>query len=140
MRLLTCQGKVTCDGHRQPTSGAPTRAPKGFSQGDVEKRTGLLRCHISRVENGYTIPSLATLEKLARALDLELYPFFFAGQGKPEAPWAAPKTPKPPRGSEKAEVLTVFAKISKPNRRLLLEMVRKMVTTERRRPAAKAKK
>ena len=49
------------------------REAKGFSQGDIEKRTGLLRCHTSRVENGYTVPSLETLEKFAKALDLELY-------------------------------------------------------------------
>jgi transcriptional regulator with XRE-family HTH domain len=28
------------------------REEKKLSQGDVEKRTGLLRCYISRVENG----------------------------------------------------------------------------------------
>src|SRR5215471_16312585 len=37
------------------------RLQKGMSQGDIEKRTGLLRCYLSRVENGHTIPSLDTL-------------------------------------------------------------------------------
>jgi transcriptional regulator with XRE-family HTH domain len=32
------------------------REQKQFSQGDIEKRTGLLRCYISRVENGHTVP------------------------------------------------------------------------------------
>ena len=38
------------------------REAKRLSQGDVEQRTGLLRCYISRVENGHTVPALETLE------------------------------------------------------------------------------
>ena len=52
------------------------RLQKGYSQGDIEKRTGLLRCYLSRVENGHTIPSLDTLAKIAEALDLPLSQFF----------------------------------------------------------------
>jgi transcriptional regulator with XRE-family HTH domain len=52
------------------------RLQKGLSQGDVEKRTGLLRCYLSRVENGHTVPSLDTLAKIAHALDLPLAQFF----------------------------------------------------------------
>ncbi len=52
------------------------RLQKGLSQGDVEKRTGLLRCYLSRVENGHTVPSLDTLAKIAQALDLPLAQFF----------------------------------------------------------------
>ena len=44
------------------------REAKNLSQGDVEKRTGLIRCCTSRVENGYTVPSVGTLEKYATAL------------------------------------------------------------------------
>ena len=46
------------------------REQKNLSQGDIEKRTGLLRCYISRVENGHTVPAIETLEKLARALEV----------------------------------------------------------------------
>jgi transcriptional regulator with XRE-family HTH domain len=52
------------------------RLQKGMSQGDIEKRTGLLRCYLSRVENGHTIPSLDTLAKIATAMDLALAQFF----------------------------------------------------------------
>jgi transcriptional regulator with XRE-family HTH domain len=52
------------------------RLQKGLSQGDIEKRTGLLRCYLSRVENGHTIPSLDTLSKIAVALDLPISQFF----------------------------------------------------------------
>jgi transcriptional regulator with XRE-family HTH domain len=52
------------------------RLQKGLSQGDIEKKTGLLRCYLSRVENGHTIPSLETLSKIALALDLPVAQFF----------------------------------------------------------------
>jgi transcriptional regulator with XRE-family HTH domain len=52
------------------------RLQKGLSQGDIEKKTGLLRCYLSRVENGHTVPSLDTLSKIARALDLPITHFF----------------------------------------------------------------
>lgn len=52
------------------------RLQKGMSQGDIEKKTGLLRCYLSRVENGHTVPSLETLQKIAGALDLPLSQFF----------------------------------------------------------------
>lgn len=52
------------------------RLQKGMSQGDVEKRTGLLRCYLSRVENGHTVPSLDTLQKIAGALSMPLSQFF----------------------------------------------------------------
>ena len=49
------------------------RESNQLSQGDIEKRTGLLRCYISRVENGHTVPAVSTLEKMARALEVPLY-------------------------------------------------------------------
>ena len=52
------------------------RLQKGLSQGDIEKKTGLLRCYLSRVENGHTIPSIDTLSKIAKALDLPIAQFF----------------------------------------------------------------
>ena len=59
------------------------REQKGFSQGQIEKRTGLLRCYISRVENGHTVPSIDTVEKLARALEVPLYQIFWEGEEIP---------------------------------------------------------
>jgi transcriptional regulator with XRE-family HTH domain len=52
------------------------RLQKGLSQGDIEKKTGLLRCYLSRVENGHTVPSLDTLSKIAVALDISIAQFF----------------------------------------------------------------
>jgi transcriptional regulator with XRE-family HTH domain len=62
------------------------REERKLSQGDIEKRTGLLRCYISRVENGHTIPALETLVKLARALELPLYRLFYEGETPPKIP------------------------------------------------------
>lgn len=55
------------------------RIAKGLSQGHVEEKTGLLRCYISRVENGHTVPAVETLEKFARALDVPMYRLFYEG-------------------------------------------------------------
>jgi transcriptional regulator with XRE-family HTH domain len=66
------------------------REQKKFSQGDIEKRTGLLRCYISRVENGHTVPAIETLEKMARALEIPMYQLFYDG----EKPPALPNLPK----------------------------------------------
>jgi transcriptional regulator with XRE-family HTH domain len=62
------------------------REEKKLSQGDIEKRTGLLRCYISRVENGHTIPAIETLEKMARALEVPLYQLFYEGEEPPQVP------------------------------------------------------
>jgi len=60
------------------------REEKKLSQGDIEKRTGLLRCYISRVENGHTVPAIETLEKMARALEVPLYHLFYDGDQPPK--------------------------------------------------------
>src|SRR5215471_19071243 len=52
------------------------RGQRGLSQGDIERRTGLLRCYLSRVENGHTVPSLETLAKIAEAMEISLADFF----------------------------------------------------------------
>jgi transcriptional regulator with XRE-family HTH domain len=62
------------------------REEKKMSQGDIEKRTGLLRCYISRVENGHTIPAIETLEKMARAMEVPMYQLFYDGEEPPKLP------------------------------------------------------
>jgi len=58
------------------------REERNLSQADIEERTGLLRVYISRVENGHTIPSLETLERLAAALEIPLHQLFYEGDGE----------------------------------------------------------
>ena len=74
------------------------REEKNLSQGDIEKRTGLLRCYVSRVENGHTVPAVETLEKFARALGVPLYQLFYDGEEPPEIP----KLPKRNKAGETA--------------------------------------
>ena len=102
------------------------RLQKGMSQGDIEKRTGLLRCYLSRVENGHTVPSLETLQKIARALDLQLSEFFAEETiGKEMSGLNL--------GEEEIRFLTQVqrysAHLSDSDRRLLLAMVRKFAQT-----------
>src|SRR5580698_936831 len=62
------------------------RETKNLSQGDIEKQTGLLRCYISRVENGHTVPAIETLEKFSRALEVPMYALFYDGEEPPKLP------------------------------------------------------
>ena len=62
------------------------REGKKLSQGDIEKKTGLFRCYVSRVENGHTVPSVETLEKFARALEVPMYQLFYDGEQPPKLP------------------------------------------------------
>jgi len=62
------------------------REEKKLSQGDIEKRTGLFRCYISRVECGHTVPAIETLEKFARALEVPIYQLFYDGEAPPKLP------------------------------------------------------
>lgn len=61
------------------------RESKGMSQGDIEKKTGLIRCYISRCENGHTVPSIVTLEKFTHALEVPMYVLFYDGEKPPSA-------------------------------------------------------
>lgn len=110
------------------------REEKELSQGDVEKRTGLLRCYISRVENGHTVPAVETLEKMARALEVPLYRLFYDG----EEPPVLPNLPKRRTADDivwgstgkEARVLTLFrrhlSRLRDVDRRLLLGLAQKM--------------
>ncbi len=110
------------------------REEKKLSQGDIEKRTGLLRCYISRVENGHTVPAIETLEKMARALEVPLYQLFYDGEEPPELP-NLPKRKSADdiawgSSGKDARVLTKFrrlmGRIDEGDRRLLLYMAQKM--------------
>jgi len=99
------------------------REAKGLSQGDIEKRSGLLRSYISRVEGGYTAPSLATLDKFAKALEVEPYQLLFRGPGHPTAPRV------PPQASQSKSIrklIKYFEDMNTPNRKLILTLASKL--------------
>jgi transcriptional regulator with XRE-family HTH domain len=111
------------------------REERNLSQGDIEKRTGLLRCYISRVENGHTVPSLETLERLAGALELPLYQLFYEGDEPPPLPNISnrltteelaldPAQEKEVRLFEKMKRL--LGRTNEKDRRLLLYMAQKL--------------
>ena len=110
------------------------REEKKLSQGDIEKRTGLLRCYISRVENGHTVPAIETLEKLARALECPLYQLFYDGEEPPQVPtllkrkssgegaWGSSGKNAPYFG----KLRHLLGKSDENDRKLLLHIVQKM--------------
>ena len=115
------------------------REQKKLSQGDIEKRTGLLRCYISRVENGHTVPAVETLEKLARALEIPLYQLFYDGEEPPKIP-NLPKRHTADdiawgNSGKDARLLGQFrrllGKTDEKNQRILLYMAQKMARTSR---------
>lgn len=111
------------------------RAAKGFSQGHIEEKTGLLRCYISRVENGHTVPAVETLEKFARALEVPLYRLFHEGDvpanvTKSIAKLSASHAPVEDI-PEMAELRKVLGKISERDRALLLRMAATMAQNGR---------
>jgi transcriptional regulator with XRE-family HTH domain len=111
------------------------RDEKNMSQGTIEERTGLLRSYISRVENGYTVPAVETLEKFARALGVPMYQLFYEGDEQPKLP----RMPKRNGNGEAswgdsgkdartfAEFRQVLSRTKESDRKLLLFIARKMV-------------
>ena len=47
-----------------------TRVKAGLSQSDLEEISGIPKARLSRYENGHVAPSIQTLERLARALNV----------------------------------------------------------------------
>jgi transcriptional regulator with XRE-family HTH domain len=105
------------------------REEKNLSQGDIEKRTGLLRCYISRVENGFTTPTVDTLEKMSRALEVPLYQLFYEGDGLPKPPKPVRKAPSR-KSAKEGRLMAKFHRLlshtDESDRQLLLHMARKM--------------
>ena len=108
------------------------RETKQLSQGDIEKRSGLLRCYISRVENGHTVPAVETLKKMARALVVPMYRLFHDG----EVPAGLSKV-KPPKDDDEfgrtgaqadyfSKLRRLLAKMDPGDQKLLLHMAQKV--------------
>ncbi len=112
------------------------REDKKLSQGDIEKRTGLLRCYISRVENGHTVPAMETLEKMARAFEVPLYQLFYDGEEPPKLPSLLKEKSsiEPAWGSSGkdarflSKLRRLLGKSTEEDRKLLLHMAQKMAS------------
>jgi transcriptional regulator with XRE-family HTH domain len=114
------------------------REQKQMSQGDIEERTGLLRCYVSRVENGHTVPSLETLERFAGVLDVPLYQLFYSGDEAPPTPSLTPRktleemTAENCAGEEDTQFLlklkNLLARLAGPDRDVLLTLAKRLAT------------
>ena len=114
------------------------REQKQMSQGDIEERTGLLRCYVSRVENGHTVPSLETLERFAGVLDVPLYQLFFSGEEAPPTPSLTPRrtleemTGDNGENGEDAQFLlkirNLLARLAEPDRDVILSLAKRLAT------------
>jgi len=114
------------------------REERGLSQGDIEKSTGLLRCYISRIENGHTIPSLETLERFSGALDVPLYQIFYSGDGDVPTPNLLERKSldelagEPGKAGEEARFMLQFkgllAQLGEGDRDVLLTLAKKLAT------------
>jgi transcriptional regulator with XRE-family HTH domain len=106
------------------------RLQKGMSQGDIEKRTGLLRCYLSRVENGHTIPSLDTLSKIAGAMELPLSQFFSEQGGHTNGSKGLPQL-----SDDEVRFLSQIRRyatnLNDSDRKLVLAMVKKMAANSK---------
>ena len=112
------------------------REQKQLSQGDIEERTGLLRCYVSRVENGHTVPSLETLERFAGVLDVPLYLLFYSGDEAPATPNLTPRktleeiTSDNGEKGEDAQFLlklrNLLARLTEPDRDVLLSVAKRL--------------
>ncbi len=115
------------------------REEKDLSQGDIEERTGLKRCYVSRVENGHTVPSIDTLEKLARALGVPMYQLFYDGEAPPEIPTLPQSVTRESDEwgtsgeSEKffQRLRHLLGRLSEPDRKLIMHMTFQMVRKHR---------
>jgi len=103
-----------------------------MSQGDIEKRTGLLRCYVSRVENGHTVPSVDTLEKMAGALGVPMYRLFTDEEHVHKLNLPTEVIHRRVVNSKQQRELRAFAKhlsqMDDKDRRLLIHMAAKMAS------------
>jgi transcriptional regulator with XRE-family HTH domain len=110
------------------------REQKRLPQREIENRSGLQRAYLSRVENGHTIPTVETLEKWARALEVPIYRLFYDGAQPPKSGelrvWKSPEETAWGKSGEDANFLQqlrrALRKLDEPNRRLLLQMASRL--------------
>lgn len=112
------------------------REQREISQGDIERSTGLLRCYISRVENCHTTPSIETLEKIARSLDIPMYALFYEGEEPPKEIVKIKDDKAWGNSGKDAHTLVRFRRLlsrtSAADQKLLLAMATKMATRQKR--------
>jgi transcriptional regulator with XRE-family HTH domain len=109
------------------------RKGKQLTQGDIEKRTGMRRCYLSRIENGHTIPTIETLEKIALGLEVLTYELFHNGSTGAEIAEAADDgwPASEPMKRYWCRLRTSITKMQPGDRRLLLDVARRTIIRKR---------
>jgi transcriptional regulator with XRE-family HTH domain len=110
------------------------REEKKLSQGDIEKRTGFARPYISRVEHNHSVPTIETLEKFAKALEVPMYQVFYDGEEPPKLPSLPKRNPSDEDawGNSGKDALylkklrRLLSKASEQDRKLVMHMAQKM--------------
>jgi transcriptional regulator with XRE-family HTH domain len=107
------------------------RKSRRLSQGDLERRTGLLRRYASRVENGHTIANIETIEKYAIGLGVPLVAFFskMGGPPPPELLWASENRRSRSKSKERFHIHTPAASLAaleRQDRQLLVALAQRL--------------
>jgi transcriptional regulator with XRE-family HTH domain len=115
------------------------RESKGMSQGDIQKKTGLIRCYISRCENGHTVPAIETLEKFAHALEVPMYVLFYDGEEPPKIKMSPAKMDGWGSTGHDARTFSHFRRLlgraTHEDQKLLLHLATAMARRKKRRKA-----
>lgn len=115
------------------------RTHKALSLAEMEKRTGLVRYHISRLENGHALPTLETLTRFARAFEVPLFHLVYE-EGEAFPPLDFPRGPRlangPARLSKKELRVRqhfdrLISRLSQRDINLLFNLARKMARPHR---------
>jgi transcriptional regulator with XRE-family HTH domain len=106
------------------------RLQKKLSPREIERRSGLLRPYLSRVENDHTQPTVGTLMRLAGALEVPLYRLFFNGHrparpavnGNGRGTWASPRD----EARYLSQLCRLLRRMKEPHRELLFSTAQRM--------------
>jgi transcriptional regulator with XRE-family HTH domain len=107
------------------------REARKLSQSDIQKRVGLLRNYVSRIECGHIIPGVETLEKYARVLEIPMYQLFYEGDSpeKLKLP-ASDQADKwgftPSESAEFQAFVRLLARMNDRDRDILLSMAQRL--------------
>ena len=107
-----------------------------MSQRDVEQRASLCQSYISNVENGHIVPTLETLQRFAKALDVPLSALFYSGEPRPTRPRLEALETLEKRAQEGGKagrdarfllkLRTLLVRIPETDRRLFLSLVKEL--------------
>jgi transcriptional regulator with XRE-family HTH domain len=108
------------------------RESKAISQKEMQKRLGLSRCYISRIENGHSIPKLETLKRFADASEVLLFHLVYEDGDLRPPRFFHERRSRLSKDQVRAleEFSRAFAKVGKRDRELLISLAKRMRRSE----------